>query len=84
VEGQLGPWGGPSEIMGARWLTRSGTRSEDGRAIREPPKTTSASISTSPRLPVSVIASAMNRVEIDHPQAATIQAGSNHRSAAPS
>jgi hypothetical protein len=49
------------------------------------PKATSASISTSRRLvPVSVIASAMNRVEIDPPQPATIQAGSNHRSAAPS
>jgi hypothetical protein len=33
---------------------------------------------------VSVVASDMTRAEIDLPQPATIQAGSNHRSAAPS
>jgi uncharacterized protein (DUF1330 family) len=51
-----------------RWLTRSGTRYEDGRAIREPPKATSASISTSRRL--NVLTAGVAQLQAQAPPAA--------------
>ena len=76
-----------SEILGAVAMADSiRTRSEDGRAIREPSQghqridldqPTPCAASWRDRF-------GHNRVEIDPPQPATIQARSTHRSAAPS